>query len=455
MIRLKLYFLLLLGLALAYYFIFNYRKMRSIHFMFIDVVFYISFLVTAKALDLFARGRFIHHFNRYMAMIHGYVLYGAMAVLLLALILFFIFRRKIIETSRKFYAWLESRLDPVFLYIARNPEKSISIGLGLLFVSFLFMTFSSGGLFSIDDSHFRDSILLSGNSSLIVFVNFLLNLNNNLTILIWFSVFGLWYLFAKQHKEIYHYFFILVAIFFSQLILDWQYVRLYLNPIYAVYIALGIVVLFRWFTRRKHWIRVTATVVLIGIFSLHFIFSNAFMNRDVFMDVLGLEQSFERLPEPYYISAGEFLNTDTDNFSIMYTHQSVRYQRVAYYAKKPGAVMAQSIFIDDKPYNVTIITLDDVLEDIGNGNKIRQIFYLEDWIRGGNYYHGKHIYHLTINSFFGPHVKETLNEYNIDYIIDSDIAQDKFGFFDTVYSIKNKVYSNPRIDIYDLEQGRQ
>ena len=135
--------------------------------------------------------------------------------------------------------------------------------------------------------------------------------------------------------------------------------------------------------------------------------------------------------------------------------QSVRNQRIAYYAKIPEAVIAQSVYTKNKNYNITKVSANDIWDNLKKGDKIKQIFKLQDWIMGGGYYHGKHIFRLTNNNLLDKYAKEILTEYNIRYIIDSDIAKTKFKFFESIQPIKNKIYTNPHIDIYDLEKGKQ
>ncbi len=456
-IKSKKIFIVFAVFCLIYFSIANYRKLKDIHLVFIDFLIYSLALAGGKILDLYSRGRLFHYLPNILQNMSLFDMAYIVAIgLLLALVVVHMLRKKLIGIISRPLSFIERYVDRFFLFFAKKPDFVLSTILFTLLLGSLFFTFTQGGVYNIDDTYFKSSFLISGESQWIVVLNFLFNLNNNLTILIWFSVFGLWYLFFSKHKTVYHYFFMLCAIFFAQLILDWQYVRLYLNPLYAVYIALGISFLVDVFSRFRKSIRITGTVALVIIFALHITFSTVFMHRDALFDELGL-QPLERVPEEYYAAAGYYLSFDetAGDFSILNSKEDVRYQRVAYYAGAIGAVSAQSVYTQDKPYNITSITFDEIKEDIQKGNKIQQAYTLNDWIFGKDYYHGKHIYRLTQSDLLDKHTKEILNSYNIRYMVDSDIAQEKFKIFESLQPIKNKVYANPRIDVYDMQKGRQ
>ncbi|MCK5283688.1 MAG: hypothetical protein KAK00_09875 [Nanoarchaeota archaeon] len=456
MIKSGLWLLIFIILSLAYYFTFNLGKKRSMHFVFIDFVYYMSILIIMKMRDLFMRGRLLVHIEKLLPLLNSqYVLIQVFSVLVIGFIISLIFSKKVKIVLKSILKYVEKLVDKVFIYIENKPERAVSYILFIVFLFFITSTFFGGGIFNMDASYYESSFLFEGKGIGVIFLNFLLNINNNLTVLIWFAPLGLLYLFFKKNKRLYDYFFIFVAIFFSQLIFDWEYVRLYMNPIYAIFIGLGLgFFMIRMIKLKSKFLRWSSIVFLILALSMNFFFSDVFMHRDYVFDKLEINKLSERVPYEQYIAAGEFLDMGQD-FSILYSQGNVRYQRIAYHAKVPGAVTAQSIYLKKELYNIISIKFDDIIGDMKRGEKIRAIFTLEDWIFGSSYYHGRHIFHLTNRRIWDKNSKQILKDYNVKYIVDSDIAETKFKFFESIEPIKNKVYTTPKLDIYDLSRGMQ
>jgi len=169
-------------------------------------------------------------------------------------------------------------------------------------------------------------------------------------------------------------------------------------------------------------------------------------------DKYNLQESYFKIHDKFYIEVGDYLN-QPEAFSILSSKESIRNQRIAYYANKYDSVIGQSIFTNGITYNITSLTFNDIYEKWRRGDKVTNFYFLQEWIMGGGYYHGKHIYHLTTNSYFSLYIPRIINQYNIKYIVDSNIAKEKFKFFDSISPIKDKVYSSPKIELYHLERG--
>ena len=447
--------IIFLGMSLAVlflYFAFSFRKNSKARFFFIPL--YLAILGTAKALDLFLRDRLLAHIGKYIILAQQYSTYliiGA-AIILLVMILVLLFIRKLVFRLISRTGILMQRLgDSVVRLSETNPDKAISIGLFLVFSLLISMTFISGGFFKIDSSYYEDSFLLKGKSAPVILFNYLFNLNNNLTVLIWFAAFGIIYLFFTRHKTFYHFFFMFVCIFFSQFIFDWEYVRLFMNPIYAIIIGLGLAA----FTSRiiNSRFRTIAAFLLVLFVGGHFLVSNIFMHREEFISRFDKGRINFKIPEELYIGAGDYLLNKGEE-AVYSSSSYVRVSILAYYARKPEAFATQSIYLQSDLYNISKFSFSDIVDDVKKGRKIRQFFELQDWIFGSNYYSGRHIFYLGNHNFLDPFSVRILKDYKIKYIADSPQVQEKSELFESVVNLKNKLYSNPMVDIYDINKGR-
>ncbi|MBD3202966.1 hypothetical protein GF327_01620 [Candidatus Woesearchaeota archaeon] len=454
-IKMKLVFLGLFFMFFMFYLVLHFTKIRSREFVVLDIVVLGVLVVCAKVLDLALRKRFLHHLEKLLPyVLRDYVLMGLGVLGIICLVLLIVFFKRLLIIFKKTIDLFETVLDKFIVYFEKNPEKVISFALLFVFFVFISMTFLKGGIFDMDESYYERSFLLKGESKLIVLANFLLNLNNNLTVLIWFAPIGILYLFLKKNKTMHHYFFMFVAIFFSQFIFDWEYIRLYMNPIYAIFIGFGLSYIIRFILNlKKDILRHAGIAAIVLVFIFHFSFGMVFMNREYVFDALGLQETYEKVPEQQYLAAADYLKGEK-NISVLWSSGWVRVGHITLPAKITEAVTAQSIFVNEEDYNISRITVSEIIEDIKSGNKIRNFYELNDWYFGSNYYHGRHIFHILNNDFRDRYYKTILNRYNIRYLYDSDVSDDKNMLFESVKPLKNKVYTTPNLDMYDLEKGR-
>ncbi len=452
-IKAKLVYLGVVLITGLYYLIFNFRRKRNLHLVFIDFMVYIGVFVLGKAGDLLFRGRLLHHLEKLVPLWQNYqiwvIIVGSLLIGIGIVLVYIIGKLKLLG---KLIRALENIVDKMFIFFETNPDRAISYGLLIILVLFTFSAFTTGGFLNIDTSHYETSFLIEGDSPLIILVNFLFNLNNNLTPLIWFSIFGILSLFLSHHKSVYHYFFIIVAIFFSQFIFDWEYVRLFMNHIYAIFTALGISAVVKFVVKLKPRLKKYGTILLIVVLLIHFIGVNVFMGREVLEEV-GLSKSIPRVSAEQYIEAGNYFEIPKQE-TIFTTKNLIRHQEIAFYGSLYDATITTSIFTSGKQYEITSLTFDELFNDLRQGQKLRQLYTLNDWITPGLYYYGRHIAYLTGRPITDRVSRQIIDEYYLRFVVDSNIISDPYLYYSDIKELKNRIYSSSQLDIYDLEKGR-
>ena len=438
------------SMALIHYVWYDYgkvmKKKRSENLLLLDIFLFASYLVLAKALDIIVRGRFLINFNR---LIEEYLFQLIILVSLFGLLsifsIYIIYKK--FNGIRNFLAFVKKK---TFEILSGNPEKLISWALLLIFLFLFSRNFTGDNFYRFGLEHYTKSYFLEGISPWVIMINFILNLNNNVTILIYFAMIGAVYLFLKENKTFYDYFFVFVALGFSQFLLDWEYIRLYILPIYAIFVGIGLVFVIEKLL--KKFGKKTIFAVLILLFVVHFAIGNVFIQREKFLADLD-PVNYREIPEEYYMAAGNYLN-DKGDISI-HTSSSIDYDRkTAYYAKKVISVLAQSTFISNKNFEIEKISFSELWDSFVKGKKIRIIYSLKDPIFSSYYYHGRHISYLNGRDIYDGTVNEIIDLYNINYVIDSPDSTRKTKFFQSAQPIRNKVYSSSRLDVYDLSKGR-
>ncbi|MBN1502110.1 hypothetical protein JW930_01080 [Candidatus Woesearchaeota archaeon] len=440
--------------TLSYYFFMSFAKFKKREEILLDIIIYIALLVFAKAADLAVRSRLLVHVSKFLPEADYFKLSGLIVlVLFLGAVFYFAYHFYFHSLIRKLAEIADTSIEKAYSYSEKNPERALSFMLFAAFGMLVFATFTGRAFFHIDPSPYYSSFILKGTSSIVVLVNWLMNINNNLTILIWFSFLGIGYLFLKKYKDFYDYFFIFVAFGFCQFIFDWEYIRLYMNPLYAVFIAIGLVFFIKKILEMKRLAKLLLPA-LVALLCLHLAFSGIFMHRDLFLPKIGIESQMPEFSNEQIIAAGEYIRQVDGDFSLLSSADRFRTPLVAYYAGKPDAVGAQSIFLYPNKYNITALSAERLWESFRRGEKIREFYQLHDWILPGFYYHGRHIRFFLGSSPDSNIYKKVLDSYKIKYIIDNKRAEDKDIFFFYVQDSKNKVYTSDEIAIFDIEKGQ-
>ena len=93
------------------------------------------------------------------------------------------------------------------------------------------------------------------------------------------------------------------------------------------------------------------------------------------------------------------------------------------------------------------------MDAILNGRHIKGSWSLEDWIVGGGYYDGRHKYLLLTTSYHSPLSQTIRKDYQVRYFVRNKRLP-KVDLFVSIESIKNKIYDNPSISIWDMEKKK-
>ncbi len=119
----------------------------------------------------------------------------------------------------------------------------------------------------------------------------------------------------------------------------------------------------------------------------------------------------------------------------------------------PGASYNIYYFVDQNNLKFKKLTFEEIQGSFLSGNKITDLWILEDWILGGQYYLGRHA-KLIFDSKFNDHnVIRVIKDYKEKYYI-HDLNLKPNTYYNSIYDVKNKVYANPVISIYDMKRGR-
>ena len=443
----KIAWIIFVIIAMLYYVFFDNIKAlnRPEKFLILDICLFIIYGISAKVIELLLRGRLQINLSRLLEK-YSFQLIVFTAIMNIIIIIAIVLIIRKFKNLKNFYNFVSNEINNFI----KNPKILTSWILLLITLFLVSKNFTGDNFYTFGLEHYTNSYLLHGNSPWVIMINFIFNLNNNLTILIYFAGIGAIYLFLKKDKSFYDYFFIFVGMGFSQFLLDWEYIRLYMLPIYAIFIGIGLTFVLKKLSLR--FSKNTLLVALIMLFTVHFVVGNIFIQREVILKNFD-EVQFSTIPEPYFMAAGNYIK-DKGDISI-YTSSSNEYDgKTAYYAQKVNSVIAEITFPHGKELEIEQLSFQELLDDFNKGKKISQIYNLKDPLFDGYYYFGRYTNNLNIKEINNKDSKKIIDLYNISYMIDSPNSEKKTIFFESAQPIKNKVYSSGELDIYDLSEGR-
>jgi len=448
LIKNKIIWIVEVVLILLYFLLFDVIlvKRRTEVSLIFDIILFMIYGAASKAVDLGQRGRLFINLIRLLEQYYfQLILLGILLVIAAILSVFLIIKK--FKSITYFVSYIKNKI----IVLIKKPEVVISWLLLLIMLSFITKNFTGDNFYTFGLEHYTESFLLKGNSPWIIMINFIINLNDNLTILIYFAFIGIIFLYLKNNKTFYNYFFIFVFMGFSQFLLDWEYIRLYMLPIYAILIGIGLTFVIRQLSLR--FSRKMVYLFLIIIFLVHLVVGNVFIQREYFLSKSGLVETNNLIKENYFIELGNYLK-DKGDISI-HTSSLIEYDnKIGYYGKKVSAVAAQSVFTENKNFTIKQVPFNEILDSFSNGQKVTGFYNLIDPIFGGNYYFGRHIYNINKMSINDRNAQKVISIYNITYIVDSPDSNIKTQFFESVEPIQNKVYSSGKLDLYDLKEGQ-
>jgi len=148
-------------LAIGFYFLMDFKRIRTKSWLFFDINFYVFSIVAAKAIDLSLRGRLEHHLEKVLQLVSPklLVMIGGGGVIL-GLLILWLLRQPILRLVHWLMDKTEKLAGWLFSYIEHNPEGAVTYSLLIVLVMFIIAVFFSGGLFDIDTKPYESSFLL-------------------------------------------------------------------------------------------------------------------------------------------------------------------------------------------------------------------------------------------------------------------------------------------------------
>ncbi len=432
------------------------RYEKSKYYLLLDLGIIITILITIKVMDLLLRGRLMYHISPIMSRVETatsngeaitMIIITAAAIILILITIILIkilFKKNIIKTTLKL---MHEKYHEIFI----KPQKYFKYALIIITATLFINQFLGKSFYSPSYNEFQKG-LITGSNPIIIFINFIVNYTTSVTITFIFAIIGTIILIKKaENKEnnMAQWALIFTTVFFSGLLLDKRYTKIFLTPFIAIISSYGIIRITSWLGRNnKKIIRTIKNPFIITIILLIMIGSQAELIRSQFKEV---KSSFTDVSEMW--SAGQYLRGFKKDFSTITTKELAAGVIIFASSGVPGASHNIYYYVDKKNLEVKIISLQELKDKIMNGEKIQSLWYLKDWILGGKYYLGRHARYTFNHAFTDEINKKIISDYHEHYYI-HDKTLKKNKFLESIEEVKNKVYDNPRIEMYDITKGR-
>lgn len=428
------------------------RYKRNPNKLKLDIIILLLWIVTLKLFDLAIRKRLLINFQRMFEKVvsaytffFGSALRSTITVSFILLLIFIAYiKRKNLKQRLVIYA------DGLIKFCKKEPERAISL-LILTITSYYFLRqFFGKSFYSPSLQEYYSGTLISGSQAYVVFINFIINYFTTVTILLPFVVIGFLYLIFRKNKTSFEMLILFICIGIAGILLDKRYVKLFTIPIFAILVGLGFVAFMEWLNPRlnirlkkllmKSFIGICILLLLAGAF-FPILRSIIFSEGDDFHDLLKFR------------AGGQYLKSLNCNCSTVTTDELVASIIIFSESGIPGASFNVYYYIEKDRLKVTISTFDDVKNTILSGGRVTDLWALEDWLLGGQYYVGRHAKLVFENKFNEPRVLKVMEDYREKYYI-HDKSLKPNTYYDSIKNVKNKVYDNPVMAMYDMRLGR-
>ena len=439
------------------YGLFVARYKKSKYNMYMDLTVLILSVVILKILDLSIRTRLAINIERFFskfAPIYNFawkLLFVYSKIYLIIFLLLALIAGIVCYLKR---SWVKTKAivlkDKLIASFKANPEKFLFVLLLIWTTYYFIRQFFGKSFYSPSLEEYTKSLLLNGDAPYIIFSNFLINYSTTVSILVIFIFVGFTYLILKNNKKPYDVLLLIAAFGFSGILLDKKYVRLFVIPLISILISVGLVFIFSWaFNYYKGTIKraglttlaaFLALLLIIGAF-VPLIRQQIINESDDFVDILNFK------------AAGKYIKSLNCQCSTVTTEELVAGVVIFSESGVPGASHNIYYFINSSQLNVQKISYEDVKRGFLAGEKLTDLWILNDWILGGQYYVGRHAKLVFENRFNDPRVQRVMNDYHEKYYIhDKNLKTNTY--YDSIYDVKNKVYDNPVVSINDMVKGR-
>jgi hypothetical protein len=298
---------------------------------------------------------------------------------------------------------------------------------------------------SLED--YKESDLFEGSSPAIIFLNFIINYTTGVSISVVFALTGIIYLFLKDKKDPSDIFLIFIVISFVNILIDKRYVRLFIIPIISIVAAYGIISIHKKISMPENRKKFGALFLALVILAL-VIAGYTSQYRQIFFE----KRSVFPFKEQYW-QTGQYLSKIQCNCSIITTEEQVAGVTIFASSGVPGGSNNIYYYVDKSHIKTEQLNLSSIIDSFKRGNKVTSFWKLPDWIFGGEYYLGRHTRNLFKMDYREKIAQQIIEDYNVKYYI-HDNTLDANRFYSSIIPAYNKVYSNPMVEMYNLDNGR-
>jgi hypothetical protein len=283
-----------------------------------------------------------------------------------------------------------------------------------------------------------------------LFVNFFINYHTSVTILTVFAFISFVSLAFKKQKNFGDIFLVFVAIEFIGFLLDKSYIRLFVTPLFAMLIGICIATLIIKLSAKVHNKKAFFGLVYLVCVVLAVA---AFLPQ---IKTLSFDIEFPTRIENYdeYWRTGQFAKSMNEDSSIITTDEQTAGIILFASSGMPGGSHNVYYYVDRDLVKPTRLSFTKIKNKFMSGDKVTRLWYLPDWIFGGEFYIGRHARYVFGRPVTDRIVQRMMEEYKEHYYV-HDKSLEEPTFYKSITPIKNKIYDNPAESMWDLRQGRE
>ena len=418
----------------------------------IDFVVVVGSLGTYKVISLIYRGRLLINVERYFpwVVLLAQKIQPLSTIIIFTSLLILIIIGFIIYFKLSQLAQILNRLNNFYLRIYNLIQKDLNLSLFksllvILVVVFLSQFFGKS-FYSPSIKDYSETIFFKGDNPIIIFLNFLINFTSSVSVYSIFTVIGITALFLKEKKNLNDLLIIFTVLAFAGILLDKNYVRLFITPILALISAISIVRILKFVQNKfnEKYFKITIMLIIligpIGAFVPQI--RERITGKSVFFD----------FRQQYWNTGQYILGLDCDCSTIT-TDEQVAGVTIFASSGIPGGTHSIYYFVDEDHLKPNLINYNEFLFNIRHGVKVTELWHLPDWIFGGEYYIGRHAINLFKRDYSNPLVQRVIKDYRMRYYIHDEVLE-KPIFLISIIPLKNKIYANGLANVYDLNNGR-
>ena len=431
------------------------RYEKSKYYLLLDLGMIAFLLAGLKALDLIIRGRFSDNFQRlvvdrvdtFVQSSHFFLFFlaGIGLILFIGLVLLFVrlvFKKRPVKASLQF---LHHHYHQIFVH----PQRYFLHLLFLVTLVLFFGQFFGNSFYAPSLNEYKYGVLTGGNP-LFIFTNLMVNYTTAVSIVFIFALIGFFFLLYKNKKQFADWLLVFYFIMFLGMLLDKRYTRIFLIPFIGLFAAYGIVRIYGFLSslKQKKWLYNLKNIFIILIFLLIVVGSQFPLIRTEYEDAAS---SFADVGS--FWETGQYIRSLGDDFSTLTTDENIAGVVIFASSGIPGGSHNIYYFVNQQYLKPVALTYETLKNKIRNGDKIEQLWYLKDWVFGGQYYLGRHAKYTFDHPFTDKITKRIINDYHERYYI-HDKSLDENRFLESLIPVKNLVYDTPNTVVYDIEVGR-